>query len=127
MTVAGEELKVRALRRVDKGYQVAFEGFADRSRAEAIRGEDVFVSGGFALGDDEFWPGQLEGLVVVDETGARIGVVSHVVLGAAQDRLAVKAVDGTLFEVPFVEALVPLVDLERGMVEVVNIPGLTGT
>jgi ribosomal 30S subunit maturation factor RimM len=45
------------------------------------------------------------------------------VTGTAQDRLVVSR-DGSEFEVPFVVDLVPVVDLQAGYLEIVELPGL---
>jgi 16S rRNA processing protein RimM len=115
---------VRAVRRVDRGFQVAFEDVHDRETAEEIRGLEVLVEDRRPLGDDEFWPEDLVGLPVFDGTGRDLGFVEGVVLGAAQDRLRIARPDGHVFEVPFVDALVPVVDLEKGRVEIDSIEGL---
>jgi 16S rRNA processing protein RimM len=60
---------------------------------------------------------------VYDETGAEIGRVEGVLTGPGQDRLLVRKPAG-VFEVPFVDALVPVVDLEKGRIEIVALPGL---
>jgi 16S rRNA processing protein RimM len=76
------------------------------------------------LGDDEYWPPDLIGLAVFEPDGRGVGVVIDVVLGPGQDRLRVQQADGVIFEVPFVDALVPVVDLESGRIEIELIPGL---
>ncbi|MGH3649981.1 MAG: ribosome maturation factor RimM [Acidimicrobiia bacterium] len=111
---------VRAIRRGKKGHQVAFEEVTDREGAERIRGNDVFVEQRRALTEGEYWPEDLVGLEV--RPGG--GVVVEVSLGAAQDRLVVERGDSR-FEVPFVDELVPLVDVEGGFVEIVEIEGLS--
>lgn len=111
---------VRALRHGKKGPQVAFEEVVDRGGAESIRGSDVYVAAPRELGDREFWPSDLVGLEV-RPGGGRIAGVAH---GTAQDRLIVER-GGERFEVPFVDELVPLVDLEEGFVEVEEIEGLS--
>ncbi len=116
--------RVRAVRRVDKGFQVAFEGIEDREAAEEIRGAEVMVEGRRALEEGEFWPEDLVGLEARSVDGDRLGVVVGVVAGLAQDRLVVDG-DGSTFEVPFVDDLVPVVDLEKRYVEIVPVPGLT--
>lgn len=118
--VAGTPYTVRDLRRGSKGPEVAFEEVNDRPAAEAIRGNDVTVHERRSLGEDEFWPDQLVGLEV--RPGG--GTVVDVHTGDAQDRLVVER-DGTRFEVPFVEALVPHVDLDEGFVEIAEIEGLS--
>ncbi|MGH8913277.1 MAG: ribosome maturation factor RimM [Acidimicrobiia bacterium] len=116
---------VRAVRRVDRGHQIAFEGVSDRFMAEEIRGLDVVVEQRRELGEGEFWPADLIGLLVFDQDGIEVGEVKDVLFGARQERLLIGAKDGTNFEVPFVDDLVPVVDLARGRVEIVSIPGLT--
>jgi 16S rRNA processing protein RimM len=44
--------------------------------------------------------------------------------GPSQDRLVIER-SGTRFEVPFVDELVPVVDVAGGFVEVVEIEGLS--
>jgi 16S rRNA processing protein RimM len=116
---------VRALRRVDRGYQIAFEGIDDRETAEAVRGLDVAVPERRQLGEGEYWPEDLVGLAVVEPDGRVVGVVAEVVFGPGQDRLRIEQEEGgPTFEVPFVDALVPRIDLEAGEVEIDPIPGL---
>ena len=114
---------VKALRRVDKGFQIAFEGTDTRDAAEEIRGAEVMVKGRRALEEGEFWPEDLVGLEARSTQGDRLGVVVGVVAGLAQDRLVVLG-EGSTFEVPFVNDLVPVVDLEKRYVEIVTLPGL---
>lgn len=118
-------LQVRAVRRVDRGYQVAFEGIDDRFLAEEIRGSDVSVEQRRELTEGEFWPGELVGLLVFDEEGNRLGTVKDVLFGPGQERLLIESEGGSTFEVPFVDDLVPVVDVARRRVEIVSIPGLT--
>jgi len=115
---------VRAVRRVDKGFQVAFEGIEDREDAEMLRDAEVFVERRRILEKGEFWPEDLVGLEARTIDGDRLGVVVGVVAGLAQDRLVVDG-DGSTFEVPFVDDLVPVVDLEKRYLEIVPVPGLT--
>lgn len=111
---------VRAIRRADKGYQVAFEGISDRAAAESVRNRDVYVFERRELEDEEFWPDQLSGLRVRPGGGEVVGVV----YGPSQDRLVIER-DGVRFEVPFVDALVPVVDVDGGYVEIIEIEGIT--
>jgi 16S rRNA processing protein RimM len=111
---------VRALRRGKKGHEVAFDEVSGRDEAEKIRNMDIYVKERRSLSEDEYWPDQLEGLEVRPGGGVVVAVVS----GTAQDRLVIER-GGSRFEVPFVEALVPEVDIDAGYVEVVEPPGLT--
>lgn len=114
---------VRQVRRTDRGFQVAFEGVTDREAADEIRGLAVSVADRRPLVEGEYWPEQLIGLSVYDEAGNQLGVVESVTPGPGQDRLVVRG-ESDVYEVPFVDALVPVVDLEGGRVEIVVIPGL---
>ncbi|HEX9848264.1 MAG TPA: hypothetical protein VGB33_07585 [Acidimicrobiia bacterium] len=51
-------------------------------------------------------------------------MVVDVEFGAAQDRLVIER-GGVRFEVPFVADLVPVVDLDHGLVEIREIEGLS--
>jgi 16S rRNA processing protein RimM len=98
---------------------------ADRTSAEALKGISFTIDATERrdLDDGEFWVEDLVGCVVVDQDGASIGVIEAVEFGAAQDRLAVRT-DGGRFEVPFVDAIVPEVDLENRTVVVTPPEGL---
>lgn len=121
--IEGRPYVVGALRRVDRGYQVLFEGVRGREAADELRGLDVSVTSRRELGPDEYWPEDLSGLDVMDTEGNKVGRVIEFVAGSAQDRLAVE-VDGGRYEIPFVADLVPRVELAAGYVVVSPIPGL---
>lgn len=107
------------MRQGKKGPQVAFEGVTDREGAEQLRGTDVFAARRRELDEGEYWPHDLVGLEVRPGGGEVVAVT----LGVSQDRLTIRR-DGIQFEVPFVDELVPHVNLEEGFVEVVEIEGL---
>lgn len=104
---------------------VRFEGVADRSGAEALRGMSFTIDPGDRreLEDGEFWVEDLVGCTAVDENGTRIGTVDEVVFGAAQDRLAI-VTDSERVEVPFVDAIVPAIDLDGRTVVITPPDGL---
>lgn len=104
---------------------VRFVGVADRTAAEAIVGESLYVDANErrALADDEFWPDELVGLIVFSTSGTEVGVVADVIEGSAQYRLVIHGPAGD-FEVPFVAELVPSVDIAAGALEVSELPGL---
>lgn len=111
---------VHGIRRGKKGHQVMFQDVTTREQAEEVRGMDVHAHRRRDLTDDEYWPSDLVGLQV--RPGG--GVVVAVDHGASQDRLVVERGD-TRFEVPFVDELVPTVDISGGFVEIVEIEGLS--
>lgn len=120
LIVAGRSLTVRALRRGRKGPQVAFVEVGDLASAEEIRGCEVRAPEARELAGDEYWPHDLIGLEVRPGGGVVVGV-EH---GVGQDRLVVER-SGETLRVPFVRALVPVVDLAAGYVEIVEIEGLS--
>lgn len=125
--IDGNVLVVDNVRPADKGIHLRFASHHSRDAAERLRGHALTVSDEArrALSDGEFWPDQLIGLHVLDTAGESVGVVSDYVEGAAQDRLLVSDASGSTFEVPFVLALVPQVDVDAGTVTIERIEGLT--
>jgi len=103
---------------------LAFEGVADRNAAEGLRG--VLLLADVPDQDDEdpdAWSvPALVGLRAEREDGRAAGVVVGVEHGPAQDLLVVRQPSGALARVPFVSALVPVVDVPGGRV-VLSPPG----
>jgi 16S rRNA processing protein RimM len=97
---------------------VAFDGIADRTAAEALRGTVLLVRREERppIEDpDDFYDSDLLGLTVRDRDGTVVGTVVEVVHGPGGDSLAVE--DGERKHlVPFVSAIVPTVDLAAGVV-----------
>lgn len=94
---------------------VRFEGVDDRDRAEALRGVMLVIDSADIPppeDPDEFYDHQLIGLTVLTPEGERVGEVSDV-LHHGQDLLVVRRPAGEAY-VPFVKALVPVIDLDRG-------------
>ncbi|WP_298713251.1 ribosome maturation factor RimM [uncultured Micrococcus sp.] len=103
---------------------VAFEECPDRNTAEAWRGLQLFAAPLEAEQSDEWYEDDLVDLAVLVD-GARVGVVTGLITGDAQDLLQV-ALDDADAEalVPFVEEIVPEVDLEAGTLTLTPPPGL---
>ncbi len=112
------DLVVAASREHGDGLVVSFDGVADRTAAEQLRGALLTIAPEQRreLGDDEFWPDDLAGMAALAPDGTRLGTVSGVRLGDAQDRLVVITVDGREVEVPFVDELVGDVHPSGGFV-----------
>lgn len=120
-------LTVRRTRWHQSRLLVTFAEVEDRTAAEALRGLSLVVriDPDEAPEDpEEFYDHQLVGLEVSTTDGARVGEVSDVIHGTAQDLLAVRTPEGREVLVPFVSQLVPVVDVRRGRVEVADRPGL---
>jgi len=96
---------------------LAFDGFADRDAAERLRGVALTVDAAtLPVPDDpdEFYDHQLIGLAVQDGEGAVLGEVVDVLHPPAAPVLTVRRPDGSEELVPFVSAIVPVVDLDAG-------------
>lgn len=105
---------------------VQFAGVDDRTAAEACRGmlllADVTADERPAE-EGEFWDRDLVGLTVLTADGEVGGEVRRVQHGP-QDLLVVRTPAGEERLVPFVEALVPTVDLEARTVTLADVAGL---
>ena len=126
-TGAASELTVEDARWHQQTLLVAFEEITDRNEAEAARGTLLYadVPADESPEDpDEYYDHQLIGLAAYDEDGRELGTVSSLVHGGAQDLLTIRTPDRRDALVPFVKALVPVVDLEAGKVVIADRPGL---
>jgi 16S rRNA processing protein RimM len=106
---------------------VTFAELSDRTAAETVRGLTLVTDVDTAETPDdpeEFYDHQLVGLAVVTTDGAPVGEVTEVLHSAGQDLLSVHTGDGREVLVPFVSALVPVVDVPGGKLEVADRPGL---
>ncbi len=119
--LAGRQLPGREL------YVVRFEGVADRSAAEALVGRDLLVPAADRpkLAKGEFHLLDLVGLEVrLEADGAVIGRVSDLI-HAGNDLLEVELSEGgRRLLIPFVEAIVPRVELAEGWLSLTPPPGL---
>jgi 16S rRNA processing protein RimM len=115
---ANGPLTVAAARERQGRWLVAFDGVADRTAAEALRGTVLLVPGDQRppIDDpDEFYDSDLVGLTVRNRDGAVVGTVVEVVHGPGGATLAVHNGEREHL-VPFVAAIVPTVDVAAGVV-----------
>ncbi|MDY3126816.1 MAG: ribosome maturation factor RimM, partial [Corynebacterium sp.] len=94
-----------------------------RTAADSLRGTKFFAEPLVDEEDDGFYDHELEGLrVYVD--GKDIGEVSGITHGPTQSLLELKLTGGKEALVPFVEEIVPEIDIEAGIVIVTPPEGL---
>lgn len=122
MSRAGSTAPTVTVRRTDPhnhGLIVYFAEVDDRDRAATLKGFMLTADRGLrrSLDADEYWPDELEGRAAVDAAGESLGVVTDVVVGAAQDRLVVTTPAGFEVEVPFVAAIVTDVLPDRVVID----------
>ncbi len=107
-------------------FVVRFEGVDNRSAAEALVGQELLVAGDDRpeLAEGEFHLLDLVGLEArLTTDGPAIGTVTDLISGG-NDLLEIKTADGRKLLIPFVEAIVPEVQLEDGWLLITPPPGL---
>lgn len=109
--------------RVQQGrWYATFAQVSDRSAAEALRGVSLVVEDETSDEEDAWYPHELRGLRVEHVDGRVLGEVVGLEHLPAQDVLVVREPDGARTLVPFVRAIVPVVDVPGGRV-VLDPPG----
>ncbi|MBU5422760.1 ribosome maturation factor RimM [Cellulomonas hominis] len=110
--------------RVQQGrWYVAFAEVPDRTAAEALRGVDLLVEVADDDEDEDAWyPHELAGLRAEHVDGRVLGEVTGLEHLPAHDVLVLREPDGARTLVPFVRAIVPVVDVPGGRV-VLDPPG----
>jgi 16S rRNA processing protein RimM len=90
---------------------INFAGIADRGVAEGLRGYVLEVPSAElpALGEDEFYPFEIEGLTARDTDGQLVGCVTEVLDSPAHGLLVIRLESGREVLVPFVSAAVTAV------------------
>lgn len=118
----GKTVTVREYRVMNGNSVVFLEGVDDRSEAETLVRAILWMDEDDEVEDDAWYSHQLVGLDVV-RADTVVGQVLRVEHLPAQDLLIVKTDAGEVM-VPFVEAIVPTVDVAAGRVVVTPPPGL---
>lgn len=133
-TEDGRFFTVVSSRRFKQRWIVRFKGVEDRNASEAMNGIELYVQADPAdelEQEDAWYPEDLIGLEVRmapdnslgEPSGRVVGQVSDVLDGVAQQQLQIRMTakeDDEESEglIPFVEALVPQVDIENGYVAI---------
>lgn len=126
----GRTITMRELRWFNESPVGFFDEVGDRTAAESIVRAILWIDESVVAGSEEenaWYNHELVGLDVVRERAdgefEKLGVIAEVQHFPAQDLLAVTTASGTVL-VPFVEAIVPSVDIEAGVVRVTPPAGL---
>ncbi len=116
--------------RLHKNFAIMkFEGINSIDELLEYKGEKIYiekVEALEALSEDEFMTSDLIGLNVFDNNDDYIGKVVDIGTNNANDILCIKPEnpDYEQFLIPFVQELVPVVDIEGGMIVIKPIEGL---
>ncbi len=110
--VGGREMAVRDIRDGGKTAIARFDGIADRSAAEALRGQLVEVDRADlpALDEGEYYFDDLVGLSCFDQDGEPCGIVAAVENFGAGDLLEIQLAEGKRTLIPFRPGIADLAD-----------------
>ncbi|HET8568481.1 MAG TPA: ribosome maturation factor RimM [Candidatus Limnocylindria bacterium] len=111
-------LIVESSRQGPRGLIVRFRGFADRARAEALRGQELRVTRAAAreaVGGAYLWA-DLIGLRARTPSGHDLGPVTEVLRAGETDVIVVRRADGTELLVPAIGSVVREVDVDGGAI-----------
>ncbi|WP_225754067.1 ribosome maturation factor RimM [Actinotalea sp. Marseille-Q4924] len=111
-------LTVRATRVLNGRWYASFAEIGDRTRAEEVRGVELVVEAEVSDEEDAWYPHELVGLRAERPDGELVGEVVGLEHLPAQDALLIREPDGARTLVPFVRAIVPVVDVPGGRVVV---------
>jgi 16S rRNA processing protein RimM len=95
---------------------IKFEEIQDRTEVDAVRGKLLVVEvdpTAATLGNNEFYEFQLIDLEVFNQNNEKLGTVKEVLPGNAQALIVVKTPENKEVMVPFVNQLVPEVDIKN--------------
>ncbi|MDR2729238.1 MAG: ribosome maturation factor RimM [Chitinispirillales bacterium] len=105
----------------EQGYIVRFDIAHDRTEAEKLKGENIYIREDNlpALEEGEFYHFHLKGMAVVNQSnGAKIGMVKDVVNLPSMDALEITLNNGHEIVVPYNEQAVIKVDIEEKRITV---------
>lgn len=123
----GRALTIERSHRHGARLLLTFAEAPDRTSVERLRDELLVVPESWLpdLPEGEYWPFQLEGCVVVTESGRDLGTVREIVPNPANDLWVARDEAGVETLVPAIAQVVLDVDLSAGKILVRDVPGLT--
>jgi 16S rRNA processing protein RimM len=111
-------LTVTATRQQAGLWFARFEGATDRTAAENLRGVLLVVEEDASHEADAWYPSELVGLRAERPDGGEVGTVVGIEAMPAQDLIVIREPSGAESRIPFVSALVPVVDVAGGRIVV---------
>lgn len=123
-----KEYEIRSVRFHKNAVIVSLEGVDDRTAAERLRGENVFMSSDDLeeLPEGEFYIRELIGMTVRAEDGTEIGVVRDILTDRPQDVYVVRPEKGSDILIPGVSEFIRNIDKNTGTITVRLIEGMVG-
>jgi 16S rRNA processing protein RimM len=121
--IAGRRMRISHARQTPKGVLLNLEGVGDRSRAAALRGEELRLDRREldVPEEGEFYVGDLIGLIAKNDGGEVVGVVEETFETPAHEILVIRNKEEPALPeryVPFTAEHVPELDLAAGLIMV---------
>ena len=126
-TPAGLALSISRVRPHADRILVTFAEVTDRATAESLRGAELSVPVSWLppLGEEEWWPHELEGCRVTTEAGRDLGVLTEVVFNPANDLWVAIDATGNETLVPALRWILVEIDVVAKRIVVRDVPGIT--
>lgn len=121
-----EKITVKSVRYMKNTAILKLQGINDRNDAEALKNRAVYIDESQLrkLDSDTYYIRDLIGMQVRTADGEKIGELSDVIKGAAQDLYEVRNDEGKKFLIPAVNEFVKDINLDERIIEVSLIEGL---
>lgn len=124
--LSGDPVRVLGVRMHKGAPLLKLDGIDDMDKAETLRGVAVCLPLGdlLPLREGEYFLHDLVGLILLDHNGIRIGRVDRILETGGPPVLSGDREDGKPFMVPFASGTIKDVDLAKGTILLVDLPGL---
>lgn len=123
---ADQPVAVESIRLHKANPLLKLEGINDMTSAQAMKGVEICLplEKLLPLEKGEYFLHDLIGLTVMDHRGIRIGTVEGIMETGGPPVITGAASDGKQFMVPFASGTIQDVDLEKGTIRLIDLPGL---
>lgn len=120
---AAKTVEIQEAKAVGNSWLIIFTGYQDRSKAETLRGLEIFIRADETeLAPDEYYDYQLAGRKVLNHDGSEVGKILEIQHFPASDMLIILTNSGHKAMVPFVRELVP--EVGRDYLKLADVEGL---
>jgi 16S rRNA processing protein RimM len=123
---ASEPLIIQKIRLHKGNYLLKLEGVDDMNDALALKGQKICLPKEelTPLQEGEYFLHDLVGLTVLDHLGNEVGPVEAIMETGGPQVLTGPGQDGKEFMIPFSPGTIDEVDLKKGTIRLVDLPGL---
>ena len=126
VVISGEELTIESYRTHKNFHMLKFVGVSNINDITHLKGKDVFIEENgeeLKLAENEYHVRDIVGLTVINlDDNTELGKISEVMFTGANDVWVIQGEREYL--IPYIEQVVKVVDVERGIVEITPLEGL---